>query len=53
MARDDDTQYVNTAYSTEHAAAVLVIGSLAMLMLIRRGFRGIGVPGVGGVHIGG
>lgn len=53
MARDDDTHYVNTTYSTEHAAAVIVIGSLAILMLLRRGFRGIGVPGVGSVNIGG
>lgn len=51
MAREE---YVNSsAFGTEHAAAVLVIGALGMLMLVRRGFRGIGVPGVGGVHIGG
>lgn len=39
--------------STEHAAAVLVIGSLALLMLVRRGFRGVGVPGVGSLNIAG
>lgn len=33
--------------STEHAAAVLVIGALAILILIRRGFRGVSVGGVG------
>ncbi len=31
---------------TEHAAAVLVIGSLALLVLIRSGFRGVNVGGV-------
>lgn len=53
MAKDDTTHYVNTSYSTEHAAAVIIIGALGMLILIRRGFRGIGVPGVGAVNIGG
>jgi hypothetical protein len=38
--------------STEHAAAVVVLGSLVFLILIRRGFRGVGVPGVGGVKLG-
>lgn len=39
-------------FSTEHAAAVIVIGALVFLVLIRRGFRGVGVPGVGRVGIG-
>lgn len=38
--------------STEHAAAAVVIGSLIFLIMIRRGFRGIGVPGVGGLRLG-
>lgn len=38
--------------TTEHAAAVVVIGSLVFLILIRRGFRGVGIPGVAGVKIG-
>ena len=38
--------------STEHAAAVVVLGSLAILILIKRGFRGINVPGVAHVNIG-
>lgn len=38
--------------TTEHAAAVVVIGALVFLVAIRRGFRGIGVPGVGGIHVG-
>lgn len=49
----DNEHRVNTsAFSSEHAAAVLVIGSLAMLVIIRRGFRGIGAPGVGSVNLG-
>lgn len=41
-----------TGLTTEHAAAVVVIGSLVFLILIRRGFRGVGIPGVGGVKVG-
>lgn len=53
MARLEEEYRVNSSgFSSEHAAAVLVIGSLAMLMLIRRGFRGIGAPGVGSVNLG-
>ncbi len=36
------------ALSTEYAAAVIVIGSLFILIAIRRGFfRGVKVPGLG------
>ena len=35
------------AFSTEHAAAVIVLGSLAFLILVSRGFRGVNVGGVG------
>lgn len=41
-----------TGLTTEHAAAVVVIGSLVFLILVRRGFRGVGIPGVGGVKLG-
>lgn len=34
-------------FSTEHAAAVIVIGALAFLIAVRRGFRGVNVGGVG------
>lgn len=37
---------------TEKAAAVIVIGSLLILVLIRRGFRGVSVSGVGGIGVG-
>jgi hypothetical protein len=33
--------------TTEYAAGVVVIGSLILLILIRRGFRGINIGGVG------
>ncbi len=52
MAREDQT-YPVSGMSTEHAAGFLIIGSLLFLMLVRRGFRGVGVPGVGAVSIGG
>ena len=38
--------------NTEQAAAALIIGSLLFLFMIRRGFRGVGAPGIGGVRIG-
>lgn len=37
--------------TTEYATAAIVLGCLVALILIRRGFRGIGIPGVGGVSI--
>jgi hypothetical protein len=44
----------NTAVGipTEKAAAIIVIGSLLILILIRRGFRGVSVSGVGGIGVG-
>lgn len=38
--------------TTERAVAGLVIGCLVALILLRRGFRGVGVPGVGSASIG-
>jgi hypothetical protein len=38
--------------STAHAAAVIVIAALVLLILIRKGFRGLTVPGVGSVKVG-
>jgi hypothetical protein len=35
--------------STEYAAAAIVIGALIALILLRRGFRGVSIPGVGSV----
>jgi len=39
-------------WPTENWVAVVVLGSLALLIAIRMGFRGVNVPGVGGVNIG-
>ncbi len=33
--------------ATEHAAAILVFGSLLFLIMVRRGFSGVSVGGVG------
>lgn len=38
--------------SVEHAAVIVVVSALVFLILVRRGFRGIGVPGVGNVGLG-
>ncbi len=35
-----------TSFNTEHVAAAVVIGALLLLILIRRGFRGISVGGM-------
>jgi len=39
--------------TTEYAAAGLVFGCLAALILLRRGFRGVSVKSVGSVKIAG
>ena len=36
-----------TGFATEHATGALVMAALAMLILIRRGFRGVSAGGVG------
>lgn len=36
---------IKGGFTTEHAAAVIVIGSLVALIMINRGFRGISVMG--------
>lgn len=38
--------------TTEYAAGIIVIGSLLFLIAVRRGFRGIGLPGVGSARLG-
>jgi hypothetical protein len=38
--------------TTEYATGALVIACLVALILIRRGFRGVGVPGVGSLSLG-
>ena len=39
-------------FTTERATAAIVIGCLVALILLRRGFRGVGIPGVGSAAIG-
>jgi len=49
MTSQYDTSYTHPvgngkfqSLDTQHAAGIIVLGSLALLILIRRGFRGIG-----------
>lgn len=46
MNEYDDYPVNSGGLSTEHAAAVLVIGSLIILIAIRKGFTGVNVAGV-------
>ena len=57
MAYDPDADMVNPVKGggvpTEYAAAGLVIGALAGLVMIRRGFGfGVGIPGLASVNVG-
>lgn len=45
MANTDDVKNAS-GITTEHAVAVVVIGALLFLILVRRGFRGISAGGV-------
>jgi hypothetical protein len=48
----DQTQPVKTGgLTTEHACAALILTALGFLILIRRGFRGVGVPGIGNIKV--
>lgn len=49
MARANEYPVDNGAQglSTEHAAGAIVISALVLLILIRRGFRGVSAGGVG------
>ncbi len=39
--------------TTEHAAAIVVIGALVLLILIRRGWGGsVGASGIGSINVG-
>lgn len=39
-------------FDTPMAVAGIVIGCVVALWLLRRGFRGVGIPGVGSVSLG-
>lgn len=47
MARQDEYAVSTNGFDTPYAAAGIVLGSLLALILIRRGFRGVSVGGVG------
>lgn len=49
MATTDEGQNpINmSGFTTEHAAAIVVIGALVFLILVSRGWRGASVGGVG------
>jgi len=50
---DNSTHSVKMAgVSTEYATGAIVIGCVIALWLLRRGFRGVGVPGVASVRVG-
>lgn len=44
--REKNAEMTGGLLSTPHAAAVVVLGALAFLILVNRGFRGISAGGV-------
>lgn len=52
MLNYDDHPVRESGLTTERATAGLVIGCLVALILVRRGFRGVGIPGVGSIGVG-
>lgn len=50
----EETQNVRVPgiMDTPYAVAGIVIGCVLALWLLRRGFRGVGIPGVGNLSIG-
>lgn len=58
MAMGGSNDYTNTGVpasagglDTQHAAAMIVFVALGFLIMIRRGFRGAGIPGVGHISV--
>ena len=49
MLDDNQNPVKGQGMTTEYATAALVIGCLVALILLRRGFRGVSIPGVGSV----
>lgn len=48
---DDGGGSPGDVIATSHSSAALVIGALIFLYMVRRGFRGFSVPGVGSVTV--
>jgi hypothetical protein len=46
MDYDDANQVAPQGLTSERAAAIVVIGALVLLILIKRGFRGVSAGGV-------
>ena len=46
-ANDYDNPIDVQGFTTEHAAAAIVLGAMVALWAIRRGFRGINIAGAG------
>jgi hypothetical protein len=51
MLNYEDNPVKTAGFDTQHAVAGIVIGCLVALILLRRGFRGVSVPGVGNVGL--
>ena len=52
MLNYEDAPVKESGVTTERAVAGIVLGCLAALWLLRRGFRGINIPGVGSASVG-
>lgn len=52
LNREENPIKTGGGFNTEQAVAALVLGCLLALILIRRGFRGVGIPGVASAKIG-
>lgn len=49
--REDDGLNRGGPIEVNHATAMIVGASLLFLILVRRGFRGFSVPGVGSINV--
>lgn len=52
MLNYNDGEVRESGVTTERVVAGIVLGCLVALILLRRGFRGVSVPGVGAAKIG-
>lgn len=52
MYNQQENPVKTNGWNTEHAVAGIVIGCVVALILLRRGFRGVGIPGVASVKVG-
>lgn len=52
MLNYEDAPVRESGVTTERVVAGIVIGCLVALILLRRGFRGVSIPGVGSASVG-